>query len=86
MKKSLEDEMADLMAKDIAKEIDDGIMASILVQTGWISVQFFFTSNQQAIDITNWLDERCPNKWTRLGSDFLFENKQDAEWFILRWQ
>ena len=81
----LEDEMADILAKEIAREIDDGIMSNILVETGWTKVEYHFASNQQAVDIADWMLENCQDSVERLGSDYVFENKKDAEWFILRW-
>lgn len=83
--KSAEDEMYDLMAKEIAKEIDDSIMSNILVETGWTIINFSYTTNKNAVDIAEWLDSNCQSSWRRLAGDYLFENKQDAEWFILRW-
>ena len=83
--KSLEDEMFDEIGRQIAKEIDDGILSNILVETGWTPVQYYFKNNNEAVDINYWLNEHCEDRWRRLGSDYLFENKQDAEWFILRW-
>jgi hypothetical protein len=83
--KTLEEEMFDEIGKQIAKEIDDGIMSSMLIETGWTPVQFYFKNGEQAVDIQFWLSDTCKGKYRRLGSDYLFENKQDAEWFILRW-
>ena len=83
--KSLEDEIMDEIGKQIAKEIDDGIMSNILVETGWTPVKFHFKDNNQAVDINDWLNETCEDDWERYGSDYLFKDKQDAEWFILRW-
>ena len=83
--KSLEDEMFDEIGKQIAKEIDDGIMSNILVEIGWIPVHFTFNDNFHATDVQIWLQNTCKSKYRRLGSDYLFENKEEAEWFILRW-
>ena len=83
--KSLEEEMFEEISKQIAKEIDDGIMSTMLVETGWIPVQYYFKNNDEAVDINEWLNDQCENKWRRLGSDYVFEDKKDAEWFILRW-
>ena len=77
--------MMDEIGKQIAKEIDEGILSNILVETGWIKVEYHFVNNQQAVDIADWMIENCQDKVERLGSDYVFENKQDAEWFILRW-
>ena len=81
----IEDEMAEILAKEIQKEIDDGIMSNILIETGWTPVQFHFKDNFQATDIQIWLQNECSGKYRRLGSDYLFEDVKDAEWFILRW-
>lgn len=83
--KSKEDEMFDLMAKEIAREIDEGILSTICVESGWTPVRFTFKDNFQATDIQIWLQNECSGKYRRYGSDYLFETKQDAEWFILRW-
>lgn len=83
--KGLEDEMADILAKEIAREIDDGIMSNILVETGWTPVEFYFKSNKHSVDTNEWLSQNCQDQWRRLGSFYLFENTKDAEWFILRW-
>ena len=85
MTKSLEDDMYDIIAKDMAREIDEGIMSSIYLNSGWTAVEFYFDSNDQAVDINLWLNKTCKNNWRRLGRDYLFKHRQDAEWFILRW-
>jgi predicted nucleotidyltransferase len=83
---SLEQEIMERMSKDIAKEIDDGIISFMLVEIGWTTVQFHYKSNEHANDVTFWLLENCDNKkWKRFGSAYFFEDAKDAEWFILRW-
>ena len=81
----LEHEFMDDIAKEIQKEMDEGIMSNILIEKGWTPVQFYFKNNKQAVDILLWLNRNCKNNWQRLGSDYLFKYRQDAEWFILRW-
>jgi hypothetical protein len=84
--KTLEEEMMDEIGKQIAKEIDDGIIANMLVETGWTPVHFTFKDSEQAVDIAEWLSETCEeDTYGRYGSEYLFKDKQDAEWFILRW-
>ena len=83
--KSLEDEIMNEIGKLIAKEIDDGIMSNILVETGWTPVQFYFKDNFHATDVQIWLQNECTGSYRRLGDSYLFEHKKDAEWFILRW-
>lgn len=77
--------MMDRIGKEIAKEIDEGIMSNILTETGWTPVEYYFKNNTEAVDINKWLNETCTSDWYRLGSDYVFEDKKDAEWFILRW-
>lgn len=83
--KSIEDEMLDRIGKEIARDIDEGIMSDILIESGWTPVNFQFNSNEQAVDITDWLNETCESKWRRFGGNYLFEDKKEAEWFTLRW-
>ena len=64
---------------------DEGIMSTILIEDGWTPVQFYFKNNNQAVDIILWLNRNCKKNWQRLGSDYLFKYRQDAEWFKLRW-
>jgi hypothetical protein len=83
--KTKEEEMMDILAEEIRKEIDEGIISNILVETGWTPVQFYFKNGEQAVDVQIWLAGTCTDDYRRLGSDYLFKSKQDAEWFILRW-
>jgi hypothetical protein len=83
--KTKEEEMMDIMAEEIRKEIDEGIISNILVESGWTPVKFYFKNGPQATDIQIWLAGTCTGDYRRLGSDYVFENKQDAEWFMLRW-
>jgi len=82
---NLEDELISTISKEMQQNIDEGIMSTILIEDGWTPVQFYFKNNNQAVDIILWLNRNCKNNWQRLGSDYLFKYKQDAEWFILRW-
>lgn len=85
MNSQLQDEILTSIAKEMQREIDDDIMSTFLVDTGWTSVKYYYKSNKEAVDIAVWLKDNCQNQWRRLGSDFVFENTKDAEWFILRW-
>ena len=83
---SVEDEIMNIMAIDLAKELDESLMATILTETGWIGVEFYFKSNEHAVDVRCWLYATCSGEYKRLGNMYVFEKAQDAEWFILRWQ
>jgi hypothetical protein len=58
----------------------------MLVATGWTKVELERLKDRyESIDIELWIDENCTGKHTKLGRTFVFEKKQDAEWFILKW-
>ena len=83
----LEQDILDDMGKQMAKEMDFHILADLLEGIGWTSVKLKrFHSRENSIDITEWLETNCTGEWKNLSTRFIFEKKQDAEWFILRWQ
>jgi len=83
---SIEDRLTEEMAKELAQEIDREVLWGMLQGMGWTRVMLpRLIDNHHAIDITNWLEETCKHGVERSGRDFLFESKQDANWFKLRW-
>jgi len=83
---TLEDEIADKLASDLACEVDREILWGMLHGIGWHRVMLpRFVDNAHAIDITYWLEENIKNPFERSGRDFIFESQKDANWFILRW-
>jgi hypothetical protein len=82
----LVEDIAGELSKAIAEEIDREIMLDMLVFTGWTKVELErLKDRNESIDIELWIDENCTGKHTKLGRTFVFEKKQDAEWFILKW-
>jgi hypothetical protein len=82
----LEDELVTKMSKRLAEEIDWKILADILVSTGWVMVNLnHFQGRHQAIDIETWIDNNCKGKYKKRSTTFVFEKKDDAAWFKLRW-
>ncbi len=82
----LVEDIAGEMSRAITEEIDREIMLDMLVATGWTKVELERLKDRyESIDIELWIDENCTGKHTKLGRTFLFEKKQDAEWFILKW-
>ena len=83
---NLEDQIAENLSKEIAREIDKEILWGMLQGIGWIRVTLpSFVDNNHAVDITYWLEENCKGRFERNGSDFLFERGEDAVIFTLRW-
>jgi len=83
---SFEDEIADNLGNEMAREIDREILWSMLEGIGWCRVMLpRLIDNNYAVDITHWLEDNCKNSFERNGRDFMFESLQDANWFQLRW-
>ena len=83
---NLADQYMDVLADEIQKEIDEAIMIDMLVSIGWTKVELERLSGRhESIDIEEWIDENCTGKHSKLGRTFVFEKKQDAEWFMLKW-
>lgn len=94
---SLEDEMLDLAAKDIAKQIDsellDTIMIDVLKDEGWsatsINPAFGTGSIVDEIDwyaeTAEWIHINATDDYKLLKGQWLFKNKEDAVMFVLKW-
>jgi len=82
----LKEDILDDISNSIAKEMDWHIIADVLVSTGWTSIQIKrFRNNEEAVDINLWLEQNCTGEWKNLSTRYIFKEKQDAEWFSLRW-
>lgn len=80
------DEAVKKASDQLKQHIDDGIMLDMLVSNGWTKVELERLKDRyESIDIEIWMDENCTGKHTKLGRTFVFEKKQDAEWFMIRW-
>jgi hypothetical protein len=74
------------LSRILAEEIDNEIMLDMLVTGGWTKVELErLKDRHESIDIETWIDENCTGKHAKLGRTFVFEKKQDAEWFMLKW-
>jgi hypothetical protein len=83
---TLEEEIANKMGNEIAREIDREVLWGMLKDVGWHRVMIDrLTDNNHAIDITHWLEENVKNPYERNGRDFIFAAERDATMFILRW-
>jgi hypothetical protein len=84
--KSIEQEIADKMGNDMAREIDREVLWGMLKGIGWTRVMITrLQDNKHAVDITLWLEENIKNPFERNGRDFIFEDSKDATLFILTW-
>ena len=97
--KTLEEEMLDHAAKNIAREIDkellDDIMIAVLKDEGWIETKV----NPAYTDIgmlsgkyeewysktAEWIHKNAQGEYKLVKGQWLFEDPRDATMFILRW-
>lgn len=83
---TLEDEIAESIAKEMQKEIDTEVMISMLQEHGWhLIVLESLASMKQSIDITTWLEDNRTDEVFRWGRKFVFKKQEDAVLFSLRW-
>jgi hypothetical protein len=81
---NISDEIISKASDQMAKDIDTQVLLSAL---GWTSIKLKrFSDGTEAVDIIEWINANCAGEWKNLGTRFIFEKQQDAEWFILRWQ
>lgn len=83
---NVEDQIAETLSKEIAREIDNEILWGMLQGIGWTRVTLpSFQDNHHAVDISLWLIENCYGNFEKNGSSFIFEDSRDAVIFTLRW-
>jgi hypothetical protein len=86
MNSQLQDQILTDISKQMSKDIDFDIFASVLCKEGWTRVEIpRFIDNYHAVDIGYWLLDNCQGEYKRNGRVFLFESTKDATMFILRW-
>jgi hypothetical protein len=82
----LEDQIMERAAKQMADEIDFGVMCDLLADIGWTKVVLdTLGSNENAWGIKDWLSSACTKEWKQRGRFFVFESKDDAAMFKLTW-
>lgn len=78
----LEEEITQTLGKEIAKEIDNGILYDLMKSYGWNEVTISGTVHA---DIIKWCVENCQGPFRQYNNHFIFEEAKDATWFALRW-
>ena len=83
---TLEEEILDKAGKELAHEIDKEVLFGMLEGIGWTRVLIpILKSREEYVELMVWLDTFCKHPYERKGSDVIFENNKDANWFKLRW-
>jgi hypothetical protein len=83
---TLEEKMLKRAGKELADEIDWGILSALLIESGWTKlIRKPFASKEEAVDISDWIENSRIGQVRSLGTVWLFEKEQDAIMFSLRW-
>lgn len=83
---TLEDQLIERAARQMADDIDFGVMCDLLADIGWTKVVLdTLGSNERACDIKDWLIAECKKEYKQRGRFFVFESKDDATLFKLTW-
>jgi len=84
---SLEEQITEDLAKEMAEEMDFGIMKELLIGSGWYTVELLtLGSREKSIELRDWVTKNCKRGFVSRGKTFIFKSKKEAEWFSLRWQ
>lgn len=83
---TLEQEIEEALAQEMADTIDFIFIEDMLCSNGWTKIEIpRFVDNHHAVDISYWLADYCQGEYKRNGRTFLFKESRDATMFILRW-
>jgi hypothetical protein len=99
--RSLQDDILDSMGKDMAREIDKGLLIDLaiksLVSEGWIQTKINPAFTDIGMNIVpsrfddwysqtaEWIRINAQGRYKLLKGQWLFKDSRDATMFILRW-
>lgn len=85
----LQDEMTRILAEEIQKEIDAGVMFEMYKSLGWYPVEDCrdLSFNRSVLtQVEAWLTTMTVGKYhIKSHTDYIFELKEDAMMFKLKW-
>jgi hypothetical protein len=81
------EQMMEVLADDIQREIDFDILSQALVESGWTRVEFEpFNYTKRSELIIDWVSKHATGDWSNVSTKFIFERAEDATAAILRWK
>ena len=81
----IEDDIAQRMGEEIAKEIDAQVMFEMLEAIGWTRVVCKPMVMEKGRDIDDWIKDNIKGNIESRGLTWMFEDSRDATAFILKW-
>lgn len=89
MTKSIEDEIMEAMSQELSREIDEGIMSTIITETGWtrapVTWAQSFLKEMWIAETGEWCHKNATGNYKFLAGNWHFEKAEDATAFILKW-
>lgn len=81
------DEAVKRAAKEMADEMDFDVLATLFKESGWTEIEFNpHVEDLLGYEIHTWMKNNLKGHYQSRGKRWLFENKEDAAWFALRWK
>lgn len=75
----------DRAAKEMADEIDWGILADLYLESGWTQVVVEDYTQKYRQGMADWIFDNIKGRKTGFKGRWLFERASDATWFRIRW-
>jgi hypothetical protein len=83
--RDVQQEIIDNAGRRMAQEMDFGVLCSFLEELGWSKVILKPMTMEQGMAVDAWTAAYVKGKFETLGLVWIFERKEDATWFTLRW-
>lgn len=81
----IEKELTESLAKEIQMTMDFEIIADILVRKGYTRIEIDYGTDKKWVDVMDWVDTTCTSIYQEHNGIWLFESKEDATIFKLKW-
>lgn len=82
---NLEKEMIERAGNRMAAEIDFTILCDMLCSIGWTKVVLRPMTWENSYAIDEWTATNVKGNFETMGSVWVFERPEDANWFTMRW-
>lgn len=82
---TLEEEIIERAAKDMANEIDWSILADIYLDSGWTEVVVENYHRKYKDGMADWVFANIKGHKTGYRGRWLFKDAKDATWFRIMW-
>lgn len=82
---SIEHQVITEASKRLSDQIDFEVLCGMLCELGWTKVVLSPMTWEESAAIDLWVMKNVKHPHENMGLVWVFENSQDANWFILKW-